>query len=245
MDQSPRIIGGSNTVPHSAPWIVSLQYVTSLRSHHFCGGAIIKPRWILTAGHCIKALPTFDHVEVVAGRHLLLAQEASEQRREVEQVFIHPRYAGGVGPNDIALIHIKEPFTYSTDVREGTLPKSGSTPSGVATLHGWGSTSNSKRAPTPNSLQTMSVPLISIDQCRDSLSTSSKLVQSSNICTGPPSGRPSACSGDSGSALTQNGVIIGTVSWGLKPCASPYTASVYVKVADFIPWIVKTIAESP
>ncbi len=42
-----RIVGGENSEPGSAPWMVSLQWGI-VRPAHFCGGSIINPNWVLT-----------------------------------------------------------------------------------------------------------------------------------------------------------------------------------------------------
>lgn len=42
-----RIVGGENSEPGSAPWMVSLQWGV-VRPAHFCGGSIINPNWVLT-----------------------------------------------------------------------------------------------------------------------------------------------------------------------------------------------------
>lgn len=44
-----RIVGGTEAVPHSFPWLVSIQY----SGKHICGGALIHPKFILTAAHCV------------------------------------------------------------------------------------------------------------------------------------------------------------------------------------------------
>lgn len=43
-----RILGGFETNIENIPWQVSLRR----GSQHICGGAIIAPKWILTAAHC-------------------------------------------------------------------------------------------------------------------------------------------------------------------------------------------------
>ena len=43
-----RIVGGVEAVPHSWPWMVSLQ----AGGDHFCGGSLINNQWVLSAAHC-------------------------------------------------------------------------------------------------------------------------------------------------------------------------------------------------
>jgi len=45
---SVRVVGGVEAVPHSWPWMVSLQ----ADGRHFCGGSLINKQWVLSAAHC-------------------------------------------------------------------------------------------------------------------------------------------------------------------------------------------------
>ena len=46
-----RIIGGTESVPHSWPWMVALHHDDASRPR--CAGSIISDRWILTTAHCM------------------------------------------------------------------------------------------------------------------------------------------------------------------------------------------------
>jgi len=47
-----RIVGGTEAVPHSWPWLVSLTHRRQSWRHQ-CGGSVIAHRWVVTAAHCM------------------------------------------------------------------------------------------------------------------------------------------------------------------------------------------------
>jgi len=178
--------------------------------------------------------------------HNLDSFQGVEQIRPVNlaRTFIHEDWngvGGGVGPHDISLIAVYEPFLYNDFVSPIALPDANEIHSGQVTLHGWGSTSTGFFPIYPNILQTVSKPIIPMDVCMAQFGETP--VHENNVCTGPLTGGISACSGDSGGPLTQNGELVGIVSWGFIPCGQPNAPSFYVRTSAYVQWI-DTIRQS-
>ena len=55
-----RIVGGKRALIEKYPYQVSIRRIRHSRSQHFCGGAIISNRHILTAAHCVNELRKKD-----------------------------------------------------------------------------------------------------------------------------------------------------------------------------------------
>lgn len=62
------------------------------------------------------------------------------------------------------------------------------------------------------------------------------------MCTAPG---VATCTGDSGSPLVQEGVVVGVVSWGIVPCGYPGAPSVYTRVSSFVDFILQFVDDLP
>ncbi|XP_011308164.1 trypsin II-P29 [Fopius arisanus] len=243
---NPRITNGVTAVPHKYPYQVSVQWGLPplIKYRHVCGGSIISPSWILTAGHCITEIPKIGRFQVSAGKHVINKDESGQQNRVVTVRISHPKYPGGIAQHDIGLLRLKTPLTYTEHIQPVALPPAGKQHKGETVLTGWGSISTKIIPKLPTQLQTVEIPIVDYDACLESFKSTSTKVElfDTQICTGPVGGNKSACSGDSGGPLVQfggngNPEQVGIVSWGTYPCGVAGTPTVYTRVSSYTDWI--------
>ena len=77
-------------MPHSWPWIVSIQERYHSHMAHFCGGVILNDQWIVTAAHCCEGMEP-DKIVVVVGKHNLSLKK-DEIKVKVKALFVRPDY---------------------------------------------------------------------------------------------------------------------------------------------------------
>ena len=96
-----RIVGGEDARIEDYPYQASLR----LFGQHFCGGTIIGPRHILTAGHCVNGKIAF-FMRVHTG---MTSSLATGHSRRIRKITIHEGYEGtdeSSHHHDIALIEV-------------------------------------------------------------------------------------------------------------------------------------------
>lgn len=239
-----RIVGGEEASPDAAPFIVSLQWATEQRRNHFCAAAIIDKDYLLTAAHCVTALPADSVIKAVAGKTNLIAEEDENQQvRLVSSYKIHQNFTGGISGDDLALLKVSESFEWTHAVQPIDLPRTKAIISGEVTIFGWGSISEDFMPVFPDTLQLATTNILPYEECQEVLGGegATPLIKS-NLCTGSEEGGISACNGDSGGPLVKtdeegNNTLVGVVSWGFYPCGGARSPSIYANVAAYMDWI--------
>ncbi|MFI3136489.1 MAG: serine protease [Methylococcaceae bacterium] len=243
-----KIIGGKTAETGAWPWMTA--FVFSHSNSVFCGGSLIAPNWVLTAAHCMfdelpvgsgRYVPTdFSTFDMLINRSKLSATNG--ERITAEQVVIHPKFDRNSLINDLALVKLS---TSSSATPIETLPDfSNLDENGQnnAIALGWGNTSATTNK-FPTSLQQVTLPIISNEQCKKSLSD----IDDYMLCAGLVTGGVDTCEGDSGGPLIvfdpERGIWrqAGITSFGEADCGTRGFYGVYTRLDVFKGFISKTI----
>ncbi|KAL7297653.1 hypothetical protein TKK_0009320 [Trichogramma kaykai] len=237
-DTVPRIYGGNSVEIEDFPYQVSIQ----TRNRHSCGGSIIGPQWILTAGHCVSDY-YLSQTTVRAGTSFV---ESGGSVHRIEKFARHQRfrmYGRGAPEGDIALLKLRDPIVLDDKRRPIELFGPGEQVERDATgvVSGWGQTRATWK---PNQLQAVHVPMIGKESCSELYRERVGPLPSGEICALVYGrGGRDACHGDSGGPLAIGGRLAGVVSWG-DGCGLPYRPGVYTEVAFYRDWIEQVIREN-
>lgn len=168
---------GSSVSKSVFPWFVGIyRRREDNQLEHICGGTLISPHIVLTAGHCVymerqkRVIPTHD-IQVAVGKYFRdwNVQEARALKAEVREIAVPPLYMGHSTryAHDLALLDLKTSFpstlnvmpacvdwTHRTSLIRGQLGK----------LTGWGVTENGTFRDT---LSPVELPYEDTENCID------------------------------------------------------------------------------
>lgn len=213
--------------------IEDVPYQVSVLSYgsHTCGGSIISPRWVLTAGHCAS---TTDNpwLQLRAGS---TDRNKGGQVLKLNRVVQHPSYDPSTIDYDFSLLELAEELQLNTKLGMVTLPEQDELVEDgtLCRVSGWGSTQNSQES--SRYLRAANVPSVNQEECKAAYANFGGIT-SRMLCAGYKHGGKDACQGDSGGPLVSNDTLVGVVSWGFG-CAQAGYPGVYSRVASVRNWI--------
>uniref|UniRef100_A0A8C2C9Y7 Suppression of tumorigenicity 14a n=1 Tax=Cyprinus carpio TaxID=7962 RepID=A0A8C2C9Y7_CYPCA len=233
-----RIVGGQDADVSEFPWQVSLHVKNT---PHVCGASIISEQWLVTAAHCVQDDAKIKYSqpgtwEAYLGLHTQ-KEKPKSTKRLIKQIIPHKNYNSYTYDNDIALMELDSPVTFSETIRPICLPAATDVyPAGeTVTISGWGATREGGGGATV--LQKANVRIINSTVCDELMSGQ---ITSRMTCAGVLSGGVDACQGDSGGPMSifsnERMYLAGVVSWG-DGCARRNKPGIYTNVPKFRAWI--------
>jgi len=218
-----------------------------------CGGSLIAPGVILTAGHCV------DKFRGIAGELKVRCGEWDTQNttepyphqdRKVSSLKVHPLFRPDNLINDYALLFLAEDFVLASHLDTVCLPNPDEVFDGETCFAtGWGKDQFGSAGEYQVVLKEIDLPVVNNTYCQNSLRTSRLgpkfKLDDSFICAGDGTGKDT-CKGDGGSPLvclsnTLSGynnantyVQAGIVAWGVGCGQYP---GVYASVSKAMCWV--------
>jgi secreted trypsin-like serine protease len=222
------VVGGQRVAPAAVPWFASFGG---------CGGTLVAPDRVLTAGHCVAHRELADLRNVKVGGVV----------RQAVRFAMHPAWRHANGANifdDVALVQLDEPVPGVAPVTLG-----GMLPPKAAILGRGRSTppvpAAGERLSFHQILRGATLRLIPDAQCARAFrhrksSGGERFDPARMLCAIDVDGRAplsSTCNGDSGGPLYAGTraapIVLGVVSWGGSRCGADHLPSVFADVARY------------
>jgi secreted trypsin-like serine protease len=226
------VVGGEPVAPESVPWFAEV---------NGCGGMLVAPDRVLTAGHCVAHAPLQNLAGVSVGTEL----------RRGTRYAMHPGWRHANGPHnvfdDVALVQLDVPVTSIAPVSLGG--------GGVASGETWilgrgrqfaqGTGHNEAQTLAATGLRQAALRPIGDEQCAAAWkhrrgNGGERFDAARMLCAIDVDGLEplsSGCNGDSGGPLYTGTaaapVLLGVVSWGSTRCGADHTPSVFADVARY------------
>lgn len=236
-----RVVGGYPVRAEDHPWVAAVAsqgLFGRTRSGHFCGGAVVGVRTVVTAAHClgrqvlgVEAGEVRD-LSVIIGRGDLTGGTDGREIA-VRGIWVNPQYNQRNNEGDIAVLRLTEEVP-DRDTVEVAGPKDRAyRPGTTASVYGWGDTNGNGRY--ARSLRAATVRLYEDERCEKAYPGRKNGTYRARtmLCAGTERGGRDACQGDSGGPLVAHGRLVGLVSWGAG-CGVRGRPGVYTRVSAYL-----------
>lgn len=202
----------------SEPWAIYIQQKGEI--NNLCSGSLLSKEWILTAVRCLHTESDFQFFQAVA------EYEGKRQIRNVDRFIIHPKYDEKRAiTEDIALLHVSQPFDTNKFVQPIALPAKDNSFTGNAKLFGF---SEGIRSSIFDPLQVVTLKILDHDACNK---MDGGIIEDYILCAVPETGSESSCKGGAGGGFEQNGKLVGVLSTTLS------CQFLFIKVNLYLDWI--------
>ena len=213
------IKGGGPATTKARPYAMLIEF----NGRQFCGGTLVAPTKVLTAGHCVESAGDVSTLRVIGGRTRVDGTDGTV--REVTSARMDSRYGGPGYAYDAAVLTLDRPMPYRTipvaGPKDGKLVAEGR----KATALGWGRTGPGIGG---TRLKQTTLVLSPVADCQPY--TEPETDPAAMLCGMPrPGTTDSICPGDSGGPLISGGKVVGIVSSGNKYCDEQFPVSVFVR----------------
>jgi len=256
-----RIIGGTEAVPNSYPWLARLMFTMDTGATTRCGASLLmgssstESDLAITAAHCVlnadKTARPFDKFTVFFGKHDLSQVEKNEQSFGITKYVFNPDFLKGKNQGDLAILKLKKPVKFDNYIRPICLAASGQTPKdkNSCVVAGWGRIASDSHD-LPNKLQQTKSPVHDDTTCSNLIGP---IFDSATMtCAANLDGSTGTCQGDSGGPLAcfEDGhwTLYGATSFNvakkvndISVCVEANKPKVFARISGMRAWIDQTM----
>lgn len=238
---TPRIVGGRDSEAGEFPFFVRVDH----NYYPTCGGTLVAPDVVLTAGHCLIENKTIT--AIVNGYHDNPNVLPDQHPRAIVEFVRHSAYDTEKYYNDMMLMRLEEPVydvPYVELNMDPDYPEIGET----VTACGLGALEEAGTS-FPDMLQVVDLGIVNHDVCDAIFSAVGlgPILDDIMVCAGSITNAPQdSCQGDSGGPLlNSDNVQVGVISFGMG-CARIGVPGVYARTAprgDTQDWLHDTLCD--